>query len=237
MNSYTIHPLRVGTVQRKKRSGSNLSGVEQLKESPLTSYYLEGCGHKIIVDTGGPLPDGIKWQPYSRSESENLDRALLDLGVSPEDIDIVILTHLHWDHASNNQLFPKARFIAQKKEYDYLIAPEPEVKSGYEPDLVLQTKYELVDGDSDVVEGISVVLAPGHTRGMQCVVVETTEGKYILAGDLVLSFEDWEAVPRIPNPVNYDPDLILESLKKIERMNGTVLMAHDDKIFAQVVYP
>lgn len=235
MSHYTIQPLRVGTVRRKKKNRLNPDADEQLKESPLISYYLEGNGHKIIIDTGGPLPDGMKWQPYSRSENEHLDKALLNIGVSPEDIDMVILTHLHWDHASSNHLFPNARFIAQKQEYDYLAAPEP--KLGYERDLVLQTKYELVDGDCDIAEGISVVLTPGHTRGMQCVVVETNGGKYIILGDLVLSFEDWEAIPPVPNPINYDQDIITESIDKIKKMGGNVLVGHDDKVFAQIVYP
>jgi glyoxylase-like metal-dependent hydrolase (beta-lactamase superfamily II) len=99
-------------------------GVTDIMDFPLIAYYLEGGSYKIMVDTGGTPPDGIKWQPYFRTENESLDKALQGIGVSPEEIDIVILTHLHWDHASNNHLFPKARFIV-RKEYDYLMAPEP----------------------------------------------------------------------------------------------------------------
>ena len=238
MSDYTIRPLRLGTIRRKKENMSYKCGVIDVIDFPLISYYLEGASHKIIVDTGGTPPDGVKWQPYFRTENESLDKALHIIGVSPEEIDIVILTHLHWDHASNNYLFPKARFIVQKKEYHYLIAPEPIVKEGYDLDLVLKTEYELVDGDSTVIPGISVVLAPGHSAGMQCVVVETRVGKYILGGDLITLFENWEAKPHIPNGVYYDLNVMLESLEKIAKIHGIVLPGHDQEVFNRsTIYP
>ena len=238
MDNYTIRPLRLGTIKRKKENMSYNCDITDVIDFPLISYYLEGPGHKILVDTGGTPPDGVKWQPYFRTENQALDRVLNDIGVSPEDIDIVILTHLHWDHASNNHLFPNARFIVQKKEYDYLITPVPEVKAGYEVDLVLRTEYELVDGDVNIIPGISVTLAPGHSTGMQCVVVETEAGKYILGGDLITLFENWEAEPHIPNGVFYDLNIMLESLDKIDRIDGTVLPGHDEEVFNRsIIYP
>jgi len=238
MNGYTIRPLRLGTISRKKENMSYNCGVMDIIDFPLISYYLEGAGHKILVDTGGTSPDGVRWQPYFRTENESLDKALHIIGVSPEEIDTVILTHLHWDHASNNHVFPNARFIVQQKEHDYLTAPEPENKAGYDSELVLRTDYELVDGDIDVLSGISVVLAPGHSTGMQCVVVETGAGKYILGGDLITLFENWEAEPHIPNGVFYDLNAILESLEKIDRINGTMLPGHDEEVFNRsIIYP
>jgi glyoxylase-like metal-dependent hydrolase (beta-lactamase superfamily II) len=238
MNDYTIRPLRLGTIKRKKENMSYHCGVSDIVDFPLISYYLEGSNHKILVDTGGTPPDGIKWQPYFRTENELLEKALHNLGISPEEIDTVILTHLHWDHASNNQIFPNARFIVQKKEYNYITAPEPEEKKGYDLDIVLKTEYELVDGDSSVIPGISVVLAPGHSAGMQCVVVDTKAGKYILGGDLVTLFENWEAEPHIPNGVYDDLNIMRESLEKIGRINGIVLPGHDQEVFNRsTIYP
>lgn len=238
MNNFTIRPLRLGTIRRKKENMAYKCGVTDAIDFPLISFYLEGSGHKIIVDTGGPPPDGMRWQPYFRTENESLDEALHTIGVLPEEVDTVILTHLHWDHASSNHLFPKARFIVQKKEYDYLIAPEPKIKAGYDLDLLLKTEYELVDGDSSVISGISVVLAPGHSAGMQCVVVETRVGKYILGGDLITLFENWEAEPHIPSGIFSDLNLMMESLGKIDRIHGTVLPGHDQEVFnLSTIYP
>ena len=238
MNTYTIQPLKLGTIRRKKGNMSYNSGITDIFDFPLISYYLEGAGHKIIVDTGGTSPDGGKWQPYFRGENETLDKALQGIGVSTGEIDIVILTHLHWDHASNNHLFPSARFFVQKKEYDYLKQPEPQTKTGYESELALKTKYELVDGDHGIISGISVVLAPGHSIGMQCVLVETRAGKYILGGDLITLLENWEASPHVPNGVFYDLNMMLESLEKIDKLHGIVLPGHDQEVFnRQNIYP
>jgi N-acyl homoserine lactone hydrolase len=238
MNTYIIRPLRLGTIRRKKENMSYKCGIADIFDYPLISYYLEGAGHKIIVDTGGITPDGVKWQPYFRNENETPDKALQAIGISTEEIDTVILTHLHWDHASNNHLFPKARYLAQKIEYEYLKKPEPKDKKGYESDLALKTKYELVDGDQNIMSGISVVLAPGHSVGMQCVVVETRKGKYILGGDLVTLVENWEASPHIPNGAFEDMDMMLESLEKIDKLHGVVLPGHDQEVFRrQNIYP
>ncbi len=173
---------------------------------------------KIIVDTGGDEPDGIKWMPYSRTKDESMVNALAKIGVNCEDINVVILTHLHWDHCCNNHLFPNTRFILQQKEYDFLFSPELHKIPGYLKDLVLQTTYDLVDGDKKIVDGISVVLAPGHSPGMQCVLVNTKSRVYILGGDLITLLENWEAVPHIPDGVYYDFETMLKSMDKIEAL-------------------
>ena len=238
MNNYTIQPLRLGTIRRKKEIMPYQSSITNILDFPLIAYYLEGASRKVLVDTGGVPPGGINWQPYIRLENEALDKALQNIGVSCEEIDIVILTHLHWDHASNNHLFPKARFMVQKREYDYVRAPASEIKPGYDIELVLKNEYELIDGDCDIIPGISVVLAPGHSVGMQCVVIETKAGKYILGGDLITLLENWKAKPRIPSGIFYDLNVMLESLAKIDRIHGRVLPGHDPEVFkGSAVYP
>ena len=235
--TFTIRPLCLGVMKREKRNMAYRCPEDAVLEFPLISYYLEGDDHKVIVDTGGSAPDDKKWQPYFRSENEEMDRALLNTGVSPRDIDIVILTHLHWDHAGNNMLFPEARFFVQAKELDFVLSADPEEKAGFELDLIKQTSYESVNGDCEIVPGISALLAPGHTVGMQCVAVETTMGKYILGGDLITLFENWEARPHIPGGIFYDLDTVINSLNKIDEINASILPGHDPKVFKQSVYP
>src|SRR5512140_3120332 len=73
LDTYIIRPLRLGTIRRKMGNMSYKSEVMGIFDFPLISYYLEGAEHKIIVDTGGTKPDGVKWQPYFRPENETLD--------------------------------------------------------------------------------------------------------------------------------------------------------------------
>ena len=102
---------------------------------------------------------------------------------------------------------------------------------------MLQTEYKLVDGDSDVTPGISVVLASGHSAGMQYVVVDTRAGKY-LGRRFNYYILNREAEPYIPNGVYYDLRIILESLVKIDRINGIVLPGYDQEVFNRSnIYP
>ncbi len=144
---------------------------------PVFVFYLEGGPQKILVDTG--------------VGSEGVIRALAGIGLKPEDIDIVILTHLHFDHADNVSLFPQARFILQKKEWKYAQSPLPIQRHLYNPQTIYQLQHldlVLVGDQYVVADGIEVILVPGHTKGQQAVVVETAQGKYVLAGDLLYSW-------------------------------------------------
>lgn len=110
------------------------------------------------------------------------NQPLREIGVMPEDIEIVILIHLHWDHASNNGLFKNATFLVQKKELEYASSPLPVHLKGYEAPQsgmrphYLGVKYTVTSGDYEVVPGVSTILTPGHSPGSQCVAVETEKG-------------------------------------------------------------
>jgi N-acyl homoserine lactone hydrolase len=225
MAVYSIKPLRLGIITRPKKNMIYHCDDTTPTEFPLIAYYVEGNGHKILVDNGGTPPDGKKWMPYVRDPKEAPDEALRAVGVEPEDIDTVILTHLHWDHASNNHLFPNAKFYVQAAEYADLNAP------GVEPDVVGKTKYELIDGDAELMDGISVVLAPGHSPGMQCVVINTANGKQMITGDLIPMYENWEKSPKEPNSNFYDYETIAASVKKVENVCDIILPGHEAKVF------
>ncbi|HQE67476.1 MAG TPA: N-acyl homoserine lactonase family protein, partial [Bacillota bacterium] len=109
----------------------------------------------------------------------------------PEDIDIVIITHLHFDHAANVGMFPHAQFILQKKEWLYAKAPLPIQQGMYSPELISELEsYDLllVDDNYEVAEGVKVIQVPGHTKGQQAVAVNTSAGTYVIAGDLLYSY-------------------------------------------------
>jgi glyoxylase-like metal-dependent hydrolase (beta-lactamase superfamily II) len=197
---------------------------------PLISYYLESEEHRIIVDTGGSAPNEGDWhQPYRRSEAEEMDRALAAVGVSPDDIDMVLFTHLHWDHAQNNHFFTKARFIVQKKELEAFRSGEDK---GYEPEERGTTEYETVDGDVQIAPGIEALLAPGHSRGSQAFVVEVAGGKAIITGDLVPCYDNWTSVPKTPSNTIEDLDAALQSYAKLEALGiDKIYPGHEPGVF------
>jgi glyoxylase-like metal-dependent hydrolase (beta-lactamase superfamily II) len=110
----------------------------------------------------------------------------------------VVATHLHWDHCYNNELFPQAAFLVQRTELQFAAAPYPIFANAYEAPTTgmtpaySKTKFEVLDGDLDLADGLKIVYAPGHTPGMQCLLVNTSDGVYYIAGDNVALYKNLE---------------------------------------------
>ena len=118
-----------------------------------TISLLTVGSRRILVDTG----------PASRRAL--LYKALETRGLSPDDIDTVVLTHLHWDHCQNADLFKGARIALHPREIDYARNPSPRDinAASYIADMMDKMKVDLVsDGDS-IADGVSVIETPGHT--------------------------------------------------------------------------
>ena len=230
MDTYKIIPLCLGHIQRPRSNMVYGCGDDTVTTYPLISYYIEGNGHKIIVDTGGTAPDGEKWMPYERKSNESMEMQLKKIDVDPMDIDTVILTYLHWDHAGNNGLFANAKFYVQRLECADLNQP------GVDTAVVSKTSYIPVDGDKELYPGIRLILAPGHSAGMQCVLVSAGQGRYLLTGDLIPLYENWEADPKIPNGGMYDLEVITESIRKVEKICDHILPGHDNIVFERLCH-
>src|SRR5690349_11152713 len=157
-------------------------------------------GHdNILVDTG----IGTKWDERSRSrygiahETTLLDE-LARHQISAEDTTVVINTHLHFDHAGTNTVerdgrvvptFPRARYVAQRGEYEHASQPHERDRASYMPadfaPVFIAGQFELIDGDAEVAPGVSVIKVAGHNRDLQCVKIES-EGETAFAfADLV----------------------------------------------------
>ena len=199
MAAYQITPLRVGSLAYYR--GAFTSDQEAYKEKelfPILIFLLEGNGRKILVDTGGGEPGSEEMircghAPCVRPPEERPDAALRGIGVAPEEIDTVILTHLHWDHCSNDHLFPQARFWVQKRELITAVCPLPRFENAYEtfatglvpPWARQRAIWTAVDGEHQLCEGIRLIPLPGHTPGLQGVLVDTASGPVLLASDAV----------------------------------------------------
>ena len=184
MDHWTIWPISVGTIGHVEKSNLTF-GRNQGEKIDICSlmYLLRGGQDLILVDTGMSDPDwATKYHhPSTRHPSQEPVEALARLGVSPEQISIVICTHLHWDHCFNNSLFKKARIIVQREEIQYALFPLPIHALYYEafslgmtpPWLNDIARFEIIDRDREIVPGISVIKLPSHTTGIQGVNVET----------------------------------------------------------------
>jgi glyoxylase-like metal-dependent hydrolase (beta-lactamase superfamily II) len=221
-----------------------------IKTSPALAYLIKGAGRIILVDTGASDPEWSEKYHHNMSFSEEnkLENQLKKHGVTPDEIKDVILTHLHWDHAYGCALFKNAKFYVQKKEIDFAFNPTPSHYVGYEafqmglcpPWINAIPKFEPVDGDVELFDGISLVFIPGHTPGSQGVIVDTIEGKYLLAGDCVNDFPSWEdrqyGLPVVAG-VHVDVREYFDTYRKILRMDVKILPGHDESVLNHPVYP
>jgi N-acyl homoserine lactone hydrolase len=136
---------------------------------------------------GTPTADALI--PVMRKEDSLLFR-LAQLGIAPQDIDYVVNTHLHFDHAGNNDLLGGATFFVQREQYEHAKG-NPSFPNQYWnlPSL----SYELLDGDTRLFDGVDVCHTPGHCVGHQSLFVQLGEtGSVTLCGDAVYCRDNFE---------------------------------------------
>lgn len=159
-------------------------------------------GKTIVCETGiGTKLDAKRARAYGVWEPEGLLTGLQTLGVRPEEVDLVVTTHLHWDHAGGftrrqpdgryQVTFPRAKHVVQRQEWDFALKPDPRSKAAYlEEDLQPVADaglVEFVEGDAEIAPGLEVRKTGGHSPGHQLIFVRAGEGELacVLCGDLI----------------------------------------------------
>ena len=238
MPKLKIHPLHVGTITRPlERFCHGLeSGI--FADLPLICWYIEGSDKRILVDTGGgdPSKANPRLLPYRREDDQSIENALRKIGLRCEDINIVIVTHLHWDHSAGNGLFPKAKIIVQQEELQSARSPFPIHIHGYIKSMVEDIDYTVISGDKEIAEGVKVILTPGHTYGLQGVLVEGEARRIFIAGDTFPLFKNLEQDPPVISTLYVDIQKYYESIKKIANLSAFVLPGHDFRVFEKEAY-
>jgi glyoxylase-like metal-dependent hydrolase (beta-lactamase superfamily II) len=159
-------------------------------------------GENILVDAGiGDALSERQKKMYGVESSSALERELAKLDLVPEDIHLVLLTHLHADHAGGvikldkdgQKLprFPNARHVVQLKEWQEAMEPDERTSATYFTSnlriLEQQELLELVDGEDEVSNGIRLVSTGGHTPGHQAVLIQDRDNKIVWPGDIIPS--------------------------------------------------
>jgi N-acyl homoserine lactone hydrolase len=238
MPKIEIHPLHVGSMTRQTMVFGYWLDPGRIMDAPLIAWYIEGSNKKILVDTGGGDPSKVhpKLQPYRRDNDQTIESALKKIGVNYQEIDIVIATHLHWDHSADNGSFPKAKIVVQEEELRSARSPFPANVHGYIKQVVEDVNYTVISGDQEIADGVRVILTPGHTYGMQGVLVEGGERRYFIAGDTFGLFKNLESNPPLISGIYVDMRKYYESLDKISKLDAFNLPGHDFKVFERKVY-
>ena len=147
-------------------------------EWPVHGFLVTYPGGAVLVDTGvGDLAKvPADWRVVNHSVADALD----EHGMTPGDIGLVINTHLHFDHCGQNAVFKHAAFYVQTAELARARRESPQLAGWFD---FMNARFELLDGDAEILPGLSVVATPGHTVGHQSVVVSTDNGAEVLIGD------------------------------------------------------
>jgi N-acyl homoserine lactone hydrolase len=153
---------------------ASLRGVDD-REWPVHGFVVTHPDGAVLVDTGvgGPQHMLDDWRVVNRSVAD----ALAELDMSPADIDLVINTHLHFDHCGQNAVFKHAPIYVQRAEVARSKRESPELYKWFD---FMNARFELLDGDAEILPGLSVLSTPGHTEGHQCVMVSSSD---LLIGD------------------------------------------------------
>ncbi len=246
--AYTIHTLRLGALY--------LPGAHESGDwTQVCAWLLHDGASWTLVDTGmaSAAEIGAKWKVEARGGgAQSLVDAMRPFGITPDDIGRVILTHLHFDHAWNLELFPAARMLLQRDELMHAIDPVPSQRLYYTRHTINQVldrrrpaALELIEGDLSLGEGLSVLKAPGHTPGMQVVCVQTARGRVGLVSDLGEEYGCWfPADPRAtrtpqrfladtfrPGSIRSESErTYIASMRRVMEQVDIVVPAHDTRI-------
>jgi glyoxylase-like metal-dependent hydrolase (beta-lactamase superfamily II) len=169
---------------------------------------------------------------------------LAEVGVRPDAVDIVTLSHMHWDHTGGTSRFPNAKFVVQRRELEYAAGALPHnsaARNAFEADDVLavvklnwQGRVLLVDGDVEgLVPGVDVYLTPGHTMGTMTVCLDTVKGRVCYSSDAVYTYRNFDE--DIPLGLALNAGQAVESYQKIRRVlrGGRLIPGHEPRIWAE----
>ncbi len=244
MNYYKIHPIVMGTKVFDKGMMTYQHDYGKLYTIPIYCWYLEGGDKKILVDTG-------EFAPLKSKEREEaiggkiytFEEGLARWGLKPEDIDIVIHTHLHNDHCENDDKCRNAVFYVHEKELENIHNSHPldfRYMEDYIADVEKNGQIRKLSGDAGILPGIRVIHTPAHTEGGMTVLIDTEKGTAAITGFCVI-MENFNPPPRIkamemdiiPPGTPINPKEAYNIMIKVREMADILIPLHEPQ-FASV---
>ncbi len=184
--TYTIHPIVMGTKIFDKGMMTFQHEYGESYTIPIYCWYLEGGDKKILVDTGEMSPIASEdREKRIGGKIYTFEEGLGKYGLKPEDIDIVLHTHLHRDHCENDWKCSNATFYIHENEMEHIHNPHP-MDHRYQPDFLEDIEengqIKTISGDTEIVPGITMIHTPAHTKGGMSVLVDTPKGSVLICG-------------------------------------------------------
>lgn len=201
-------------------------------------WVITGESGTFLVDTGF---DTSVAKARGRTIVNAVGEGLMALGLAPDSIENVIVTHLHYDHAGNHDLFPRARYHLQDCEMEYATGRcmcHHHLRAPFEGEdvaamvrKVFAGRVDFHDGDSQIAPGITVHKIGGHSKGLQSVRVNTRRGPVILASDAAHLYAHLEQQKIFP--IVYNIGDVLEGYRRLNALAPTaehIIPGHDPDV-------
>ena len=210
----------------------------------LNCFLVRAAGKLILIETGAGGKMNEKFRDIYGLDGPRLSERLREYAAMPGDIDIVINTHLHFDHAGGNTrmdrdkavpVFPNAKYIVRRGEYDAAMNPNERTRGTYFKEnfapMEETGQLQIIENDAEIVPGVEVICVPGHTADMTCVKLTGGGETAFLLADLVPTTAHLPLVWTM----GYDlfPLTVIENKRKwlpqIAREGWLALFVHDPK--------
>ncbi len=242
-DKYDVYAVRFATIANFPVS-SLIAGADRDRRLDIAMmvWVLKGAdGRLALVDSG--FHRDRYFTQFAVKDFVKPSDAIAPLGIKPEQVTDIFLSHMHWDHAGGIDLFPAARVWVQKDEYEYYTGQAWQARNthgGIDADDVLEIvkrntmgRVTLVSGDDDaLISGIGFHVGGKHTWQSQYVSVETPKGTAVIASDNVYLYENLDT----HKPIAQTLDAV-SNLRAQDRMRGLasalklLVPGHDPAVF------
>ena len=243
-DQHEVYAIRYGHHKRKAAENFILGDPHDVLQ-PLDYYVwaIVGAHGTIILDTGFDAAMGAKRQ---REMIKPVGEGLKALGIDAPSIETVIISHMHYDHVGNHDLFPRARYHLQDIEMAYATGRymcHSVLRMPFEVDDMVAMVRKLFagrvafhDGEDEIAPGVTVHHIGGHSKGLQSVRVKTKRGYVVLAADAAHLYAHLQTARIFPTTYNIGEVLEgYETLKKLATTPDHIVPGHDPLVLAR--YP
>ena len=243
MNTCTIKPLMLSKVTSEKGPMTYLAYPGHSIVRPYVMWYIHAGDKHVLVDTAIEAEDYRNYHPgFNNMPFESVqtfEEALVKVDCVPDDIDIIIQTHLHMDHIYNTSKCKNAVIYVQEEELQFALHPHPIFEIVYPKEVIKNLNFKVINGDLIILPGITVMLVPGHTPGGQAVLVDTTKGKAVISGfcsimenfnppeDVKTKISPFASYPVIAPGIHTNLFQAYESVLKVKQVADIIIPLHD----------
>lgn len=246
--AYQVYAIRYATIPDFPLA-ELVAGADKTRKIDIAMmiWLVRGNGRNILVDSGFYHDRFFReWHVLDFTRPSD---AVGRLGLKPEDITDVIITHMHWDHADGMDLFPHARIWIQKDELAYYAGEawqSPRTHGGIDPGDVIEAvrlntegRVRLVNGDAqEIIPGVTCYIGGKHTWQSQFVAVNTKPGIVVLASDNMYLYENLEK--HVPIAATLDPASNLRAQDRMRQLASNprlIIPGHDARVMTNFPNP